>query len=190
MRPMTPRSQHGAPEIRHPTLLFFKGKTPRKFVIHQVRCWQLIALKPFISPACRGTLGAPAPSTPGCHGGLQIPDVSRAPAPFLSHTMIAAFISIGALSMSPTAANAGNRRQLSYTSILTYQTGSKVTDHASAHAKRRAVLHALLMPARDVAHACLSTRAQTSILIRRPLRQRLVLTTGPRPRPSLCWPLP
>jgi len=57
--------------------------------------------------------------------------------------MIAAVVSIGALSMSPAAAQAGNRRQLSYTSILNYNPGSKVTDHANIDLDQAAIETAL-----------------------------------------------
>jgi hypothetical protein len=53
--------------------------------------------------------------------------------------MIAAFVSIGALSMAP----ALNRRQLSYTSILNYNPGSGVTDHANIDLDQAAMETAL-----------------------------------------------
>lgn len=51
--------------------------------------------------------------------------------------MLAACIS-GALALSTSAAP--NRRELSYTGILNYNPGSKVTDHASARARSNALL--------------------------------------------------
>jgi hypothetical protein len=54
--------------------------------------------------------------------------------------MLAVAVSIGALSMS---SSADNRRQLSYTSILNYNPGSKVTDHSNIDLDQAAIETAL-----------------------------------------------
>merc|ERR1719421_467904 len=53
----------------------------------------------------------------------------------------AAFVAVGALSL--TTAPVNNRRQLSYTSILNYNPGSKVTDHANIDLDQAAIESAL-----------------------------------------------